>query len=836
MSEKEARERAERERDEARSALAARNEQDRKAEEEREKERNRGFWMSLFDKITGNWLLIVGAIALFFFAQTAMGRQLIGRLGDVLDPLIDKLPESWQANVRGFLNMVGVPVDMGKALAAMKVEDFNKKLLVDKFEIKPEQAKELIPDANAQNAFLQLVRNANPVPAEAGKPQQPGKVTKDTLTSPNTLYALITTPPTPNFLPKLLGFLPPPKDGKIEGEMKEVLASMRKIVENPAQLTALFTTHYDKTVALVQALNPTMNPQAIKSGLDQLREVGLTNGQANLTLKDTLNKMLTPGADGKLPDPFKAAAEGMQGNPEALDKAVKAEIAKLPPAAQVHANTVLDNLGGAKMATLDGLQKSGDTLGMVRFAFHPENRRALIPMLQTIAAMPDSAKTMPVKPEVLAQFIRDTAINKDKQYTPAFMQFADRMAAVQTLDVATLKPLVMQYAFTPEVRTRPQALVALIDGMTTQDETLTSLRALIANKNGAAYNAFLAEMGKGKNEAQIQAQLQQFATTLDPQNTATPSAQKMLVALENRPAIEAYLAQADKNALPKALQEAQKAFAALPAAATQHVVAMLKKGVDPVTEILAQVTTENQKVTSQSMLEALLTKPELRAAIHKAGYDNVVNYLKVKDPKEYAALEPQMLSAAVTAAQTIGETLAQSSNNLQKTETVRMLGTLIQAMSKGDMAMLKDMSPQAFSAFMNNSKNSEALQQFLKSIEPALPDQPKAIVNALLSNYNAFVRVSVDPSLVSEVLKHMGKTQQASVDCRKPGELSWTSELGLWKHGLFNEQGKEAAKSLRDVKKVLNEVGCKFIGNASTVAAAPTVSGSPSGSVMLGAR
>jgi hypothetical protein len=433
-------------------ALQKRNTQ---LENEGKERDNRNFFMRMLSGLWDNIGLFIIAGLLWFAAK--MNPDFVGRI-------VEMLPESWQANVSGFLNMLGIDVDMEKPLRAMKVEDFQKKVLEGALKIPATDAKNLLPDLATKNTLLDIIVAANQTVDAQGKPVKP-RITEATFTNDKTLYALITQDKIPNFLPRLVAALPKPADGKIEGKMLEVLKSMQTIVKDDQKVTALFTTHYSTTLQVIQTLNPSISPQELRTKMDAFVKLGgVASGKPNAFFKESLTRMLTPDANGKLPDPlatvFQVAGSDKDVRAHMIDDYIKQQ-------QRPHADAVIQlraAMGDEKVQQLATLAKGANPIGDgLRFALDPAHREHLPLVIAAIDTAPQTAGKMPVKLADLMPIIQRTGMAADGTPNPALATLIAGITSGQSVSMESLVPMLKNYVLSPEVSQNAATAQALQD-------------------------------------------------------------------------------------------------------------------------------------------------------------------------------------------------------------------------------------------------------------------------------------------------------------------------------------------------------------------------------------
>lgn len=233
-----------------------------------------------------NILLIGFAIlGLYLFGKSEMGQNLF-------HGIVDNFSPETQVMVLGFMNKMGLDIDMSASLEAM---DRPKRDELLAKEASPEVVSIIDPDNKTFHEFLTVVRNAND-----------GKVTPKSFTSPATLAALIKEKP--EMAKALMGTAKPdaaksdatPSAPNTPGTPAPIpqpfAAPLKAFVKSPQFDTLLSEpTEREKTLKLLATLLPPDMPLR-QDALNIIVNQGL---DADRKPKDNLRKLLSDAVDGK---------------------------------------------------------------------------------------------------------------------------------------------------------------------------------------------------------------------------------------------------------------------------------------------------------------------------------------------------------------------------------------------------------------------------------------------------------------------------------------------------------------------------------------------------------
>jgi hypothetical protein len=297
---------------------------DRRAKEEREEaarreqeQRNQqmGFFSQLWDRF--------GIFELILMALVVGGLYLAAKANpEFVQSLVEKLPDSWQETVSGFLSWAGIDVDMKAALEKKPVAEFQKQLQ-EQLGLDEAAAKTLIPDDNAKKALIQLVSDANAERDAAGTITKAGKVNLNTLMNDKTVYELLKQKPdmVQALAAKVGG------DKPLTDNAQKIVASLKTIVADGRMDVLLKGDKLNETLTLLEKINPKLSRALVKPLIDS----GMTaDGHSTPALRALFTSLLTVDSEGKLPSTpaqLNAALEAYRtANPAAATAIVQAVV------------------------------------------------------------------------------------------------------------------------------------------------------------------------------------------------------------------------------------------------------------------------------------------------------------------------------------------------------------------------------------------------------------------------------------------------------------------------------------------------------------------------------
>lgn len=431
---------------------------------------------------------------------------------DFVETLVEKLPDSWKATVSGALNWLGISVDLTKTLTNMPLDDFHTDVL-GKMGIDKATAQQLVKTDAEKRSLVQFIADANAERNPDGSIKTKGNITTDTLASDKTLYALMTTP---RYVPLVQAAaragLQKGQDGKLSDKAEPMLAALRTIAKDEKRLTELFTTHREATLSLIRIVAP----QTSEKEIEVLLKVGIQDGKATKTLSDVFTALLTPGADGKLPDPKNVIVAAMGQDPKLAEGVIDAFVAKLPTA-QVDAFKALRaKIGDGNiqqlMKALDSSNKAQAVMGIV---LRPDMIGALPQFIAVAKHEPGLAAQLPFRLESLQNFIQTTGFGADGKPNTALVTLLNS-ASSTGLDFAKLKEPLQTYIFSEEVAKNPNSLPALQTFVNTIDATklaeadrkaLDELKAVVNHLTQPALRALGALKKQGLEPEEVKARM-----------------------------------------------------------------------------------------------------------------------------------------------------------------------------------------------------------------------------------------------------------------------------------------------------------------------------------------
>jgi hypothetical protein len=298
---------------------------DRRAKEERDEaarreKEARDQQMGWFSQLWNSF----GIFELILMALVVGGLYLAAKANpEFVQSLVEKLPDSWQETVSGFLSWAGIDVDMKAALEKKPVAEFQKQLQ-EQLGLEEAAAKALIPDDNAKKGLLQLVSDANAERDAAGKITKAGKVNLDTLMNDKTIYVLLMQKP--DMVQALAASaLKTGGDKPLTDNAQKIVASLKTIVADGRMDVLLKGDKLNETLTLLEKINPKLSRTLVKP----LIESGMTaDGHSTPALRALFTSLLTVDSEGKLPSTpaqLNAALEAYRtANPAAATAIVQA--------------------------------------------------------------------------------------------------------------------------------------------------------------------------------------------------------------------------------------------------------------------------------------------------------------------------------------------------------------------------------------------------------------------------------------------------------------------------------------------------------------------------------
>lgn len=252
-------------------------------------------------------MLIWGAVILgaaYFFGKTDWGKGLI-------NGVIDMMPKDWKPKVQGFMNMIGIDIDMSETLKAMSNEDTRKTLTDVKV---PDAVRDAIAPKNDTDnkIFKKLVDEvaiANTPKGADGKPAVDkegkaarGSVSIDSFTSVETITYLIEHDPEMAKALAKAALSNQPKAGVEEdATTKKIKANLHEIINGKKFDELLSTTlkdtdghsYRDHLIEVLSAALPKDSP-INASKLNEIIEKGMTPEK-----QGNLRKLLNDAVDQK---------------------------------------------------------------------------------------------------------------------------------------------------------------------------------------------------------------------------------------------------------------------------------------------------------------------------------------------------------------------------------------------------------------------------------------------------------------------------------------------------------------------------------------------------------
>ncbi len=300
---------------------------DRRAKEEREEagrreKEARDQQMGWFSQLWNSF----GIFELILMALVVGGLYLAAKANpELVQSLVEKLPDSWQETVSGFLSWAGIDIDMKAAIEKKPVAEFQK-LLQEQLGLDEAAAKTLIPDDTAKKALIQLVSDANAERDGAGKITKAGKVNLDTLMNDKTVYALLTQKP--DMVQALAASaLKTGGDKPLTDNAQKIVSSLKTIVADGRMDVLLKGDKLNETLTLLEKINPKLSRTLVKPLIDS----GMTaDGHSTPALRALFTSLLTVDSEGKLPSTpaqLNAALEAYRtANPAAATAIVQAVV------------------------------------------------------------------------------------------------------------------------------------------------------------------------------------------------------------------------------------------------------------------------------------------------------------------------------------------------------------------------------------------------------------------------------------------------------------------------------------------------------------------------------
>jgi hypothetical protein len=441
-----------------------------KKRKEDEAEREKMSWFGrIWDMVADNFWLILLAVVAFVVIGPEKMKELWDKgtemLGNVVDQVIEALPQEWQAGLNAFLGR-----DMHDALADMANKDMGelKKTLVERGNIPEAVVKVVAPNKETFLQFIGDVRAANDERDAAGNLVRRGKVSADTMTNDKTIFALMRD--RPQMVRDILTALPKEEAGKESDISKNVKRAMTAIINSDKLDVLLSPRHFDETMKTLQAVAAKMGVESIKP--DALRNLIREQLDANGKPTPQLRAMLSAAVAGDVESMMRTYMQGksvseliaradpsiMTPEAQAALKAVQDAIATNPAA-----KTALDALG-AKMGS--------EKMGQLASAFTTQGKAGLLSMLTPanigllpelhafVKEVPAFAKQLPFQLDTLHSFIQATGM-KDGQPNAALTALLGSVSRQPHLSADALAQPLKDYILSPEVAKNPQAVAAV---------------------------------------------------------------------------------------------------------------------------------------------------------------------------------------------------------------------------------------------------------------------------------------------------------------------------------------------------------------------------------------
>ena len=474
-------------------------EQNAAAEREREAQRqaSMGDWFkNLMPEFSIMGLLEMAffAFVLYTVAKTGVGQQALNWLTDKLDP-------DMQATVVGFLNKIGIDVDMGKSLEAMDHDTLHAKL---KDQVSPEILNVIDPnDGNKTlHSFLDTIRQANG-----------GKVTLKGFTSPETITALIKEQP--QMTKDLLAAMKPKADGSVSSVAQQMTASLSTVINGPQLDDLLSPTNRAKTVSVLLSAIPANLP--INQGtIDKILAKGMDeSGKPTPQLRQLFNDALDANTRanvamdvariiGTKDAPLLVATEKLKEGSTA--RYVITALQQNPQAKAAY-DALVDKLGNEQTAKLlDAASAENGGKALMQLMLHKENAPAIPQALALLDALPELGKTLPP-----ADAARLSALRQDltPQHVPALLNIINN----------NVNPDILRSNFTTNGKFTTDGAVDML--------LQPGVRADIKQAGTANVATLLADKSPLINQRNLDAIIK-FADTLDTTNPNTKIVAKAL--------------------------------------------------------------------------------------------------------------------------------------------------------------------------------------------------------------------------------------------------------------------------------------------------------------------
>ena len=480
----------------------AAREQDADAQREEQQRRQAG----MFDWIKGlipnfsfmgmlEMALIVTGI--YFFAKTDMGQKLISGITDHLSP-------DMQGNILGFLNRIGIDIDVGKALEAMDHDTLHAKLANN---ASPEVLDIIDPnDGNKTlHEFLDVIRGANG-----------GKVTMKGFTSPETITALIKQKPD-MARALVIAAMKPTADGKPSDTATQMNASIKTLIAGPMLDDLLSPANRAGTLKVLTAALPAGTPVSEQSLADMIAKGLDANGKPT----DALRKLFSDAVDGNK-DAVVSGAYTMVGPAGFVDlidaSKMTSEAAKYAVLA-VQQKDSKANAAFVALATAIGNDKAQEFLTTLQ----SPDAGNLVPQLlltkENVHALPQAVALLDQLPDLASKLPLDqaAALKQAREFlTPA------HIPAIVNIVNNGIKPLVLASDF-------------MVNGQFSMDHAVDVLLQPVVRANlKQAGTANIAVLMADKNAFLSQRNLDaiiRFGDTLDGNSAGTANTRVVMHAL-----------------------------------------------------------------------------------------------------------------------------------------------------------------------------------------------------------------------------------------------------------------------------------------------------------------
>jgi hypothetical protein len=475
--------------EELQAELDARKREDDAAAEAEKQRRQAGLfdWVkNFFGGFNFGSILMWGMMltGIYFLAKSKIGQELI-------EKLVGNFKPETQATILGFLDTIGIGVDMTAALDKMPFDALKKKLTDAKV---PEPILAVVAkDPGTWSTFFATVKEANT--DAKGKPH----VTLSSFTNDKTIFTLMTKQPEMALaLASAAKNLPASADGKPSDTAKQIAASIKAIVNSERLDVLLSPAHRENTLRIFTAALPAGLP--IRT--DSLAAIIAKGVDANGKATDDLRKLLNAAIDGDASTALATTMQGMKMSeivaivdakkiPDPVQKSVIQQIQKTP-AAQAALDALSAALGKEQSAQLAAAVQGADgSKAAIRLLLKPENIHALPQMIALVNQVPALRAQFPYKLETLSNLIDRTGVTADRQPNAALTTLLSAVSQAPTLTATDVMPAVTNYILNPTVANNRQAAPAV--------------------------RALLASVDTSKLSKVELAQLQDFQTMLSPQ-------------------------------------------------------------------------------------------------------------------------------------------------------------------------------------------------------------------------------------------------------------------------------------------------------------------------------